>query len=83
MIQYIDRNRIPIAGLLGVFGSTLGVFADLASGYSLEGASNISTAISVLSLENLALFLLPKPPAQVVLGYYLAILGIPLGLIGF
>lgn len=61
----------------------LGVVADLASGYSLEGAAGITTAFSVLSLENLSVFLASKPVAQVVLGHYLAILGIPLGLFGF
>lgn len=82
VISYIDRNKILLAGLLGVVGNTLGVLADLASGYSLEGAANVTTAFSVLSLENLSLFLASKPPSQVVLGHYLAILGIPLGLFG-
>lgn len=75
-------TEIRLAGLVGVVGMTLGVVADLASGYSLAGAVPITTAFSVLSLENLAPFLVSKPPAQVVLGHYLAILAIPLGLFG-
>ncbi|WP_042665956.1 DUF6796 family protein [Haloferax sp. ATB1] len=80
--SYVDRNKILLAGLLGVVGNALGVVADLASGYSLEGAANVTTAFSVLSLQNLSLFLASKPPSQVVFGHYLAILGIPLGLFG-
>ncbi|HKJ58896.1 MAG TPA: DUF6796 family protein, partial [Halobacteriales archaeon] len=55
---------------------------DLASGYSLSGAADVTTAYSVLSISNLSPFLASKPPEQVVLGHYLAILGIPLGLFG-
>lgn len=82
VVGYIDRNKILLAGLLGVIGNTLGVIADLASGYSLDGAATITTAFSVLSLDNISLFLASKPPSQVVFGHYLAIFGIPLGLFG-
>ncbi|MFC7130510.1 DUF6796 family protein [Haloferax chudinovii] len=80
---FLKRNELRLAGILGVVGMALGVLADLASGYSLDGTTVITTAFSVLSLENLSVFLLSKPTSQVVLGHYLAILGIPLGLFGF
>lgn len=79
---FLRRNQLRVAGLVGVVGMTAGVLADLASGYSLEGSGPITTAFSVLSLGNLAPFLVSKPPTQVVLGHYLAVLGIPLGLFG-
>lgn len=60
----------------------LGVVADLLSGYSLDGAGAITTEFSVLSLETLTTFLVSKPTSEVVLGHYIAILGIPLGLFG-
>ena len=80
--EFLRQNELRLAGLLGILGMVLGVIADLASGYALEGTAEITTAFSVLSLENLSLFLASKPPSQVVLGHYLAIIGIPLGLFG-
>lgn len=80
--EFVEHNRIRIAGLLGVLGMGLGVLADLASGYSLQGAADVTTAFSVLSLETLSVFLVSKPTTEVILGHYLAILGIPLGLFG-
>ena len=79
---FLRRNQLRLAGLAGVVGMAIGVLADLASGYSLDGTDPITTVFSVLSFENLAQFLVSKPPSQVVLGYYLAVLGIPLGLFG-
>lgn len=79
---FVRRNELRLAGLLGIVGMSLGVVADLASGYSLEGTAEITTAFSVLSLENLSLLLVSKSPDHVILGHYLAIIGIPLGLFG-
>lgn len=61
----------------------LGVAADLASGYAVGNTAAIVTPFSVLSIEALDPFLVAKPYGQVVAGHYLAILGIPLGLVGF
>jgi len=80
--EFLRRNELRLAGIVGIVGTTVGVLADLASGYSLQGAGEVTTAFSVLRLSNLSPFLLSKPPAQVVLGHYLAILGIPLGIFG-
>ena len=82
MREFLRRNEMRLAGVLGVVGMAAGVVADLASGYSLEGTAEITTAFSVLSIENLSPLLASKPPTQVVLGHYVAILGIPLGLFG-
>lgn len=60
----------------------LGVVADLASGYSTHGAEAVTSAFSVLTLAGLEPFLASKPAGEVILGHYLAVLGIPLGLFG-
>lgn len=83
VVEFLHGNQLRLAGLLGVIGMTLGVAADVASGYSLQGTTSITTAFSVLALENLEPFLLSKSTSAVVLGHYLAILGIPIGLFGF
>lgn len=77
------RTKLRVAGVLGSLGMALGVAADLASGYATGATAAILTPFSVLSLENLSPFLLTKPYWQVVAGHYLAIVGIPLGLLGF
>lgn len=61
----------------------LGVAADLASGYATGATGEVLTPFSILALENLDPFLAAKPFGQVVAGHYLALVGIPLGLLGF
>ena len=77
-----DRSNVRIAGVLGTLGMVLGVAADLASGYATGRTAEVVTPFSVLLVENLDPFLAAKPYDQVVAGHYLAIVGIPLGLLG-
>ena len=77
------QTRLRLAGLLGVVGMAMGVAADLASGYATGSSGEVVSAFSVLALENLDPFLAAKPFGQVVVGHYLAVLGIPLGIFGF
>lgn len=77
------RTRLRFAGVLGVLGMALGVAADLASGYATGSTGEVASAFSVLLVENLDPFLAAKPYGQVVAGHYLAIVGIPLGIVGF
>ena len=77
------RTELRLAGIVGSLGMLLGVAADLASGYATGTAAAVVTPFSVLSIETLDPFLAAKPYEQVVVGHYLAIVGIPLGLLGF
>lgn len=78
-----SRTRLRLAGLLGSLGMVVGVAADLASGYAIGATREVLTPFSVLIVENLDPFLVSKPFGQVVLGHYLALIGIPLGLVGY
>jgi hypothetical protein len=66
---------------VAILGHLLGVAADLGTGYAPEVETDLAS-IASLSLANIAPLLRAKPLDEVLVGHYLAIFFIPLGLFG-
>lgn len=77
----LGRRRIITLGVMAIVGHAAGVAADLASGYAPAAEVELG-AITSLSLGNIAPLLRAKPLDEVLIGHYLAIFFIPLGLFG-
>jgi hypothetical protein len=76
-----NANRLRLAGIVGILGMFLGVAADVASGYSPQGSESLTSVYAVFG-ESVYSLLSGKPHWHFVLGHYLALLGIPLGILG-
>jgi hypothetical protein len=77
----LTSKQIIILGGLAMLGHGLGIVADVATGYAPAVETNLSR-ISSLALENIAPLLRAKPLSELIIGHYLAIFFIPLGLFG-
>jgi len=77
----LRRRQIITVGVVAIIGHMVGVVADLASGYAPTVKAELGN-ITSLALENIAPLLRAKPLDEVRVGHYLAILFIPLGLLG-
>lgn len=75
------RRQMITLGVTAIVGHAVGMVADLASGYAPAVEIDLGS-ITSLSLDNIAPLLRAKPLDEVLIGHYLAIFFIPLGLFG-
>jgi hypothetical protein len=68
-----------VLGILGVFAAT---FADIFSIYSQHAISNIRDTFSILQLKNIEGLLSAKGNIEFVVGFYVALFVLPLGVLG-
>lgn len=64
-----DTRTLRLAGILGAIGMFVGILADVASGYSLQGSERLTSVYSV-SEESVYPLLSSKPHRHYVLGHY-------------
>jgi hypothetical protein len=77
----LTLKQVIVLGSLAVLGHGLGMVADVATGYAPPVEANL-TQISSLALDDIAPLLQAKPLGELLIGHYLALFFIPLGLFG-
>lgn len=78
MLKNNSMSRLTTFGIIGSVGMFLGIIADLATGYLASYNQPLSSNI----LNNVYKIMIFKPIWQLILGHYLAIIGLSLGLFG-